>query len=953
MAEASRSSFLGSISAWSRSSTPPPKSPLQKPKEDGPALKQSTGLDHTISLRPSPSLRRYPKDCPPLKTKWFYAVDVPKRKPFASEATVEEKTKPPPVPKKLVPFSSRDSQAIEKAFQSLDKEDWSQHDNPEPTSTKVPVNEDFLYDVHIEKRELEPAYWLGPVYEVRRGSWFYAESSTLKPCDENLANQLEEGYLKVAPWRRLGISSSRSSSRPRSRPTSAVIDGPTGPTVSNAPSTQDDTHAAGPNTYRLFGTHMNTTVTYQDATVAYLTTDDLFSRVSSTVYGRFVGYGGTKVVRGWSDAKAADTKAGSKAVEINDAKEKRKSTNLNFSAEATPDAAEASDESMSSEQDVSKPRRSALERQLSSLAGMPDVQDSQNLAEEEAREEEEREMEDARERDGDDQARQIDHLVLVTHGIGQRLGLRLDSINFIHDVNTMRKTMKAVYGSAPDLQALSGDPKNCKIQVLPICWRHLLDFPKQSLKQNRKEFDLGDADAGFDDEYPSLQDITVEGVPAVRNLITDLAMDVLLYQSAYREHIASIVQREANRVHQLFKERTGFSGKVSFCGHSLGSAILFDLLCRQEETVKTGPRRISNRASREHGADHTDLHLNFDVESFFCLGSPIALFQMLKGRTIAGRQMLGTNAFGASAVPTSPFDPDPMGRDPFDSSLKPGSGASSNSLIPITVSSPKCNELFNIFHPTDPIAYRMEPLISPAMAQLKSQPLPYTKKGLFAAPGIGNMTARVGQQVMSSWYNLTSGVASTLINRSLGITGEEQALAQDKAKAASNSGGGNSATGGHPPNQPHVPNNMPIADSKRQQDLADAAKSAPATEQAPTLIDSEIETLFAGFQKRRRSRASNADTSEDDAASTSAEYQLSLERARRLKREEAKVRALNSNGRVDYHIQEGMFDVSLLASIASHLSYWSDEDVNHFMIGQMLKSRGREKNRDKERGASW
>lgn len=950
MAEASKSSFLGSISGWSRTSTPPPKSPVVKPKEDAPALKQSTGLDHTISLRPSPSLRRYPKDCPPLKTRWFYAVDVPKRKPFASEATAEEKAKPPPVPKKLVPFSSRDSQAIEKAFQSLDKEDSSQNDGAEPTSTKVPVNEDFLYDVHIEKRELEPAYWLGPVYEVRRGSWFYAEGSTLKPCDENLANQLEEGYLKVAPWRRIGLSSTRSSSQPRSRPTSTVIEGPTVHSESSTPPAQEDSHAAGSNTHRLFGAHMNTTVTYQDATVAYLTTDDLFSRVSSTVYGRFVGYGGTKVVRGWSDTKPADAKAGSRVVEMTNAKEKRKSALV--SSEAATDTEQSDGQSSPADQEA-RPRRTALERQLSSLAGMPDAQDTQNLAEQEAREEEEREMEDAREKDGDDQARQIDHLVLVTHGVGQRLGLRLDSINFIHDVNTMRKTMKAVYESAPDLQALSGDPKNCKIQVLPICWRHLLDFPRQSLKQNRKEFDLGDADAGFDDEYPSLQDITVEGVPAVRNLITDLAMDVLLYQSAYREHIASIVQKEANRVHQLFKERTGFTGKVSFCGHSLGSAILFDLLCRQEETVKTRPRRVSSKTSRELGFQHTDLHLDFDVENFFCLGSPIALFQMLKGRTIAGRQMLGTNPFGASGVPTSPFDPDPMGADSFDSSMKAGSGTGSNSLIPITVSSPKCKELFNIFHPTDPIAYRMEPLISPAMAQLKSQPLPYTKKGLFAAPGIGNMTARVGQQVMSSWYNLTSGVASTLINRSLGITGEEQALAQDKAKAAGSTGV-NNLTGAHIAGQPQPQLNMPLADSKRQQDLAEAAKSAPSTEQAPTLIDSEIETLYAGFQKRRRSHTSTAEGSDDDAAaSTSAEYQLSLERSRRLKREEAKVRALNSNGRVDYHIQEGMFDVSLLASIASHLSYWADEDVNHFMTGQMLKARGRERDRDKERGSSW
>lgn len=32
----------------------------------------------------------------------------------------------------------------------------------------------------------------------------------------------------------------------------------------------------------------------------------------------------------------------------------------------------------------------------------------------------------------------------------------------------------------------------------------------------------------------------------------------------------------------------------------------------------------------------------------------------------------------------------------------------------------------------------------------------------------------------------------------------------------------------------------------------------------------------------------------------------------------------------------GAFDISLLASIASHLSYWGDEDVAHFMVSQLL-----------------
>ena len=55
----------------------------------------------------------------------------------------------------------------------------------------------------------------------------------------------------------------------------------------------------------------------------------------------------------------------------------------------------------------------------------------------------------------------------------------MESINFIHDVNVFRKTLKDVYGASPDIQQLNAEldnvPKNCRIQVLPVCWRVSLD----------------------------------------------------------------------------------------------------------------------------------------------------------------------------------------------------------------------------------------------------------------------------------------------------------------------------------------------------------------------------------------------------------------------------------------------------------------------------------------------
>jgi DDHD domain len=932
-----KSSFLGSISPWtiSRVTTPKPKEEETSAKRKEEHLRKSSGHDHTPRSRPLPSPGRYPPDCPPLKPRWFYAVDVPKRKPLSAEQNTEERNRPAPVPKKFTPFSASDSVSVETAFQKLADRDANEHDRGGEASakvTRVPVNEDYLFDVVIEKRELEPAYWLGPVYEVRRGSWFYPEGSTLRPCDENLANQLEEGYLKVSPWRQDPRGSIRSNSQPRSRPASMIVETTkrssggsegTSPVAGGSPkllAAESHQSEQAKNSYRLFGTHMNTTVTYQDSNTAWLASDDFMSRMSNTLagYSRFGGFSGTKVVRGFSQTSGTRTTETSKTSEADTAASKRRSAPPETLSSIGVDGGKEGEEE---EEAVIAPKKSALERQLSSLAGAPDNGSSEDLAEE-ARQQEEREMEDYKEVDGDDQGRSIEHLVLVSHGIGQRLGLRLDSINFIHDVNTLRKTMKAVYAHAPDLQSLNSQFKdghrNSRVICLPIVWRHLLDFPKQSLRQNKKESDIGDAEAIDEDDYPSLSDITVDGVPSVRNLITDLAMDVLLYQSAYREHIAGIVQRECNRVYKLFKERNpDFSGRVSLCGHSLGSAILFDILCRQKESGNIRPHNLS-KTSTDVDRERGSLQLDFSCENFFALGSPIALFQMLKGRTIAARH----HNEGTMAA-RSPFDPDPM--DPFDQDSQ--STWHDKNLIPISVSSPKCDQLFNIFHPTDPISYRIEPLISPAMASLKPQLLPYTKKGLFGAPGIANIGARVGQSVGSMWYNFTSGVASSLLNRSLGITGEEQALSQD------NKFQGNLDKKNQQQIQPG--SQMPIADNKRQQALADATLSgAPSdqqrTDHLPTLIDSELETLYAGFQKRRLSHQSNSPNPLD------AEFDDAQEKAKKLKREEAKVRALNGNGRVDYSIQEGTFDISLLASIASHLSYWSDEDVNHFMVGQML-----------------
>ncbi|EON63812.1 hypothetical protein W97_03040 [Coniosporium apollinis CBS 100218] len=964
---------LNALSPWgSRSATPKPGQTREDDRRASDAgLGTQQGGDHTVSRTHRLSLKKYPRDCPPLRVQWFHAVDIPKRKPLPS-GQPPPTTDKPPIPKKFVPFAQGDSNAIEAAYQKLaDEEDAAERDKLEQgedlgvsshadiykgardgqqrtkssSKSRVPVNEDYLFDVDIEERELIPAYWLGPVYEVRRGTWFQAEGFSLRACDENLATQLEEGYLKLKPWK--FPQGQRSPSQTRQRPTSLKAGDDTGGAMKSRPEAAAEAQEY-PKTHRLFGQHMNSVVTYQDATTAWLLTDDFLSRMSSTMYQRFAGGGhfaGIKLVRGYSDPskRKAEVKDSRTPGTATPASDKEDSDAEGDSKHAKDDSGLAS--TPANAEDARSPssevRRATLERKMSSLvtSAMPESREKQ---EEEARKRDEKEIrDDYKEQEGDEQGREIEHLILVTHGIGQRLGLRMESVNFVHDVNTLRKTLKAVYAGSADLQALNQEvdkmPKNCRVQVLPICWRHLLDFPKQSLKHNRKEHDLGDLDFE-DDEYPNLDDITVEGVPAVRNLITDLALDILLYQSpAYKSHITRIVLQESNRIYQLFKERnSSFKGRVSLIGHSLGSAIMFDIVCHQKESRVPHDRTSKRRSTDEHA----QLQLDFEVEDFFALGSPIGLFQMLKGRKIAARQPSTTKS---SDTPSGDIIDDPF--------LASGSALTTQKPPPrdrfeITTSSPKCQRVFNIFHPTDPISYRIEPLISPAMSALKPQPLPYTKKGIFGAPvgqGLTGIGARVGQSVSGLWTSFSSGIASSLLNRSLGISAEDAGRLGNPATAQSrvplSMGAGTNVGAGVIPSmmpQAQAPAESDISNDARKRQLAqDAIDAGEKGDHPPVLIDSEMETLYAGFEKRRKSHQSDHDGSLG-GVEREEEIKEIEERGRKLRREEAKVRALNANGRVDYSIQEGAFDISLIASIASHLSYWADEDVSHFMISQLL-----------------
>ena len=224
-----------------------------------------------------------------------------------------------------------------------------------------------------------------------------------------------------------------------------------------------------PEPYRLFGAYMNSIVTYQDSSTALLMSDDFMSRVSTTFYQKLGGVPGTKLVRGFTESKkqkessdksCAETKIiGDDLSDILSGEHQEKSAPHLLKPTTF-------DHQIPGDENASVKATPILEQNNPLTGSQPDMVE----LEEQARKQEQKEMEDSRK--VEDKDREIDHLVLVTHGIGQRLSMRLESVNFIHDINVLRKTLKSVYRASPDLQALNSDfedrHENCRVQVLPV-----------------------------------------------------------------------------------------------------------------------------------------------------------------------------------------------------------------------------------------------------------------------------------------------------------------------------------------------------------------------------------------------------------------------------------------------------------------------------------------------------
>ncbi|OQR98595.1 phospholipase [Achlya hypogyna] len=177
----------------------------------------------------------------------------------------------------------------------------------------------------------------------------------------------------------------------------------------------------------------------------------------------------------------------------------------------------------------------------------------------------------------------------------------------------------------------------------------------QSIEWHEELHEPTGVDAVFDIICP-------EGSSGIRQFNKETFMDLLYYLSPqYGQIIVDSVTEQLNSKYKIFlEEHPGWNGKVSIFGHSLGSVITYDILTHSAgEVAKNGVRFKG---------------LDFAVENFFGAGSPVPVMILSRGDL-----------------------------DLTDGKFTPG------------IKMPNCKHYFNIFHPIDPIAYRVEPLIHPDM----------------------------------------------------------------------------------------------------------------------------------------------------------------------------------------------------------------------------------------------
>ena len=293
----------------------------------------------------------------------------------------------------------------------------------------------------------------------------------------------------------------------------------------------------------------------------------------------------------------------------------------------------------------------------------------------------------------------VTDLILVIHGIGQKLSERVESFHFTHAINSFRRSVNVELGTDAVQKVLRKDLGG--VMVLPVNWRSNLSFEDGGPMNN--------GDSSKDSAIPdfTLKDITPDTIPAVRSLVSDVMLDIPFYMSHHKPKMIEALISEANRVYRLWCQNNPefhFAGRVHIIAHSLGSAMALDVLSKQPTSIAHVDLRSKKTSTK---------HFEFDTKNLFFAGSPAGFFLLLdKGKLIPRR---GRNK------------PDAEPGDDKDKEIAGEAGVFGCLAV---------DNLYNIMHYNDPVAYRMNATVDPLYAAtFKNAQVPSASTGWIEAIG--------------------------------------------------------------------------------------------------------------------------------------------------------------------------------------------------------------------------
>jgi phospholipase DDHD2 len=333
----------------------------------------------------------------------------------------------------------------------------------------------------------------------------------------------------------------------------------------------------------------------------------------------------------------------------------------------------------------------------------------------------------------------VAHVIFVVHGIGQALLNREDIkyMTLIEEMDAFRLLIQrrqlAEWKRLCEKAQKSGTnppPVPNRVEILPIEWWDQIHNSSSALVR-------------------SLRATTLPTIPGLRAIANDVVFDVLMYLTpTFCETVLSCVTNQLNDLyHGVKKVHPDFivnGGKFSLVGHSLGSVIVWDLLSilksntesainidgdlhfgvhlpgsgvevgYQAYAAKTDQQEVNARDGSWGPSLSKPMSrcIPFIPEFTIFLGSPLGMFLSLRGAHAVFNEMLQMSisevrakAAEVAAEVEDMVNPDVAKMQELQAKLD---------FIEEPITSPftlPSGSVYNIFHPSDPVAYRIEPLL--------------------------------------------------------------------------------------------------------------------------------------------------------------------------------------------------------------------------------------------------